>query len=112
MDKRTHYTEIELEMLQKKAKSRFRAIVVLTGVFFMAMLLQQVVYFRYESQQTWYHPRYSLLHQIIIAVIFSASIAFLAAILFYVLIAERAGDRFKNAYKDNCVLDEVRALFI
>lgn len=110
MDKRTQYTEIELETLRKKAKSRFRVAVALAGVFFMAMLLLLVVYFWYESQQTWYHPRYSLLHQMIIAVIFSASIAFLAAILFYVLIAERAGDRFVNAYKDSCVLDAVRAL--
>lgn len=110
MNERTNYSEEKLDMLRRKAKNRLRLVFIFSGIFFLAILLTQIVYSWYESHQTWSHPRYIAPYQIILNTVISASFTFLASIVFYTFIADRSADRFKNAYKDSYVLDAVRSV--
>lgn len=102
MKKQFTGTDEEMEALRKKARNRFFAAFILTGIFFLLFLIFSI---RMEYQD----HRYGIPTRIALAIVIPLSFSILAFLIFLPLIAGRSYDRFSKLYKDQYVLNTLRS---
>lgn len=102
MKKQFTGTDEEMEALRKKARNRFYAAFILTGIFFLLFLIFSI---RMEYQDS----SHSLPTRIALAIVIPLSFSIPAFLIFLPLIAGRSYDRFSNLYKDQYVLNTIRS---